>query len=101
LSAGKRPTASPGATVWPARNNGVAGDARAVANDGGHQRGVVVVVRRVGLGVDAGEGADDCSLANFDAAAIVQQRSLTDGDPIPNAQVVAVGQIDAVMDPDA
>ncbi len=81
-------------------NDSVAGDACARADDSGHQGGVVVVVGRVGLRVDAGEGADDCALADGDASAIVQQCAVADGDPVSDAEVVAVGKIDAMMDSD-
>ena len=82
-------------------HDGVAGDACAGADDGGHQGGVLVIVGRVGLGIDAGIGADDGALADGDAAAIVEQDALANGDAVANGEVVAVGKIDAVMDFDS
>ena len=57
------------------QHDGVAGNARALADCGRHQRGLVHALGIVGLRIDAGERADNCALADGDSAAIVQQRS--------------------------
>ena len=76
----------------------MAADAGAGADDGGDQRYLIVVIRAVRVGVNAGEGANDGSLADGDAAAIVQEGALADGDAVADGDVVAVGEVDAVVD---
>ena len=76
----------------------MAGDARAGADDGGRQIDALIAARLVDVRVDASEGADDGALADGDSAAIIQQGALADGDAFLDGQVVAVGEVHAVID---
>ena len=54
--------------------------------------------RIVDMGVDARKRADDGTVADLDAAAVVKQRALADGDAVADREVVAVSQLHAVID---
>ena len=64
------------------QHDGMAGDAGAGADEGGHERNLAVLPLAVAVGVDASKGADDGALADTDAAAVVQQGALADSDPV-------------------
>ncbi len=70
-SVGKLPTDSPGGYMLAGEDDGMAADSGAGTNDGGNQRNLIVVIRVMGMRVDAGEGADDGALADGNAAAVV------------------------------
>ena len=82
-------------------NYGVGSDARALADGGGGEDDFVVVVFLVGVGVDAGVVADDGAFAEVNFGAVVEQCAVANDDTVFDAEVVAVGEFDAVVDADA
>src|SRR5579862_901247 len=62
---------------------------------------LVVTVGRVGVGENPRIGSDDGIFADGDAAAIVEQRTLADRYAVFDDEVVAVREVDAVVDADA
>src|ERR1700722_13815939 len=90
-----------GSNILAGKHNGVAGEMCAVADDRGLEADLVIVRGIVREGIDAAVGTDDRVFADGDSAAIVEQDSLANDGSIADGEVVAVGQVDSVMNLDA
>ncbi len=84
--------------MMAAEHDRMAGDAGAWTNDGWHESDSFEVLRIVGVGIDAREGANDRTLADGEASAVVKQGSLANCDSVADGEVVAETEFDAVID---
>ena len=75
-------------------------DAGTLANAGGGENELVVVILLVGVGVDAGVVADYRPFSKPDLCAVIQKGALADDDAVLDAQVIPVCQLDPVIDAD-
>ena len=82
------------------QHDGVAGDAGRGADDRGRQNDLAEVMKGVAMRIDAGEGTDDGAFADGNPTAVVEQSALTDGDSLIDREVVAEGQVHAMIDLD-
>ena len=73
----------------PGEDNGMGGDVCACTDHRGLKPDLVVVVRIVPHGKDAREGTDDRVIADGDAAAVVEQGALANGDAVADGEVIA------------
>ena len=73
-------------------------DAGAFADGRWSEDELVVILFFVAVGVNARVGADDTAFAEVNFGAVVKEGTLADDDPIVDGEIVAVGELDSVID---